>query len=73
LVENAVVSGPGVSRYGSPLRGCTHVSAENPAALTAREWSVTLSMFGISGIAVSVTHSGTSFWYLTQYRNPLHR
>ncbi|VVD28680.1 protein of unknown function [Paraburkholderia dioscoreae] len=67
LVESAVVSGPGVSRYGSPPGGFAHVSTADPAALTARERSVTLSMFGISGIAVSVAHFGNSHSTETRY------
>jgi hypothetical protein len=57
LVENAVVSGPGDNRYGSPLAGAAHVTVEDPAAFTAGERSITLSMFGISDIVVSVTHT----------------
>jgi hypothetical protein len=52
-----VVSGPGVNRYGSPFGGCAHVSADDPVALAAGERSITLSMFGISDIAVAVAHT----------------
>jgi hypothetical protein len=63
LVENAVVSGPGVNRYGSPFAGAAHVTVEGMAD-TVGELSIALSMFGISGIAVSV---------VTQYRKAVHR
>jgi hypothetical protein len=52
-----VVSGPGVNRYGSPLAGAAHVTVEELAAFTAGERSITLSMVGISDIAVSVAHT----------------
>jgi hypothetical protein len=61
LVENAVVNGPGVSRYGSPIAGAAQVEAEGVAegaaegvVVTAGELSIALAMFGISDIAVSM-------------------
>src|SRR5260370_7795500 len=62
LVENAVVSGPGVNRYGSPWAGAAHITVEDSADAVG-ELSMTLSMVGISDIAVA---------FITRYTKTVH-